>query len=275
MGMRENKKVTSLQSSKNALLDDHLFDIPNSKNRLLSKSKSAKNIEKFEIDEKETNIGNITLNIGHIIKIQRKWKEVYNRCRYDQFSPFQNSNQNNNQNKVLNIYDKKEGNENANSLNNYLRTKSNITDFSKEPTNNYKKKSTNLLSSKNTMTVKRSRYMGQRNSINNNKEGFGILKWEDKTKYIGFFKNDKAHGLGKLRHIDGFYYKGEFKEDKASGYGLFTGASGAEYEGYWENDTQNGIGREVLTNSHTFNGVFSGGKKTGIGKRAYIILHIF
>lgn len=115
---------------------------------------------------------------------------------------------------------------------------------------------------------KRNKYKGGKN-FQDMKEGFGIVKWEDNSKYIGYFKRDKANGYGKLRHSDGFYYKGEFEDDKANGFGIFTGLKGESFEGEWKDDTQNGFGRECLINSHEFEGVYVNGKKNGIGKHVF------
>jgi len=41
--------------------------------------------------------------------------------------------------------------------------------------------------------------------------------WEDGSKYIGEWKNDKANGHGKLSHADGDIYEGNWLNDKAHG----------------------------------------------------------
>ena len=38
---------------------------------------------------------------------------------------------------------------------------------------------------------------------NGKKEGFGIEKWNNNSKYIGFYKDDLHDGYGKLRLING------------------------------------------------------------------------
>ena len=49
------------------------------------------------------------------------------------------------------------------------------------------------------------------------KDGYGQQEWQDKTKYEGEWKNDKANGYGKLVHADGDIYEGHLKNDKAHG----------------------------------------------------------
>ena len=50
--------------------------------------------------------------------------------------------------------------------------------------------------------------------IKNQKEGFGINKWNDVAKYIGYYRNNKAEGYGKFIAGNDLY-QGEFKDDAA------------------------------------------------------------
>ena len=45
-------------------------------------------------------------------------------------------------------------------------------------------------------------YTGSKD-INGNKQGFGIQKWTDSSKYIGQFNENKAAGIGIFFHPDG------------------------------------------------------------------------
>ena len=56
-------------------------------------------------------------------------------------------------------------------------------------------------------------YHGQWNKITGIREGKGTLIWPDGGKYIGYWKNDKAHCKGRLVHPDGDAYEGEWIED--------------------------------------------------------------
>ena len=40
------------------------------------------------------------------------------------------------------------------------------------------------------------------------RHGRGIQVWSDGSKYIGYWKNDKANGNGKMYHTDGDLYDG-------------------------------------------------------------------
>lgn len=67
------------------------------------------------------------------------------------------------------------------------------------------------------------------------RNGRGIQKWRDGTKYIGEWANDKANGYGKLIHGDGDVYEGEFLDDQAHGQGTYkhAGEDGSTYVGEW------------------------------------------
>ena len=74
-------------------------------------------------------------------------------------------------------------------------------------------------------------YLGEWNPANNTRHGRGILVWEDKSKFRGYFKNDLANGKGKLEHQNGDYYDGEWKDDKIEGKGTFFHEDGSKYIG--------------------------------------------
>lgn len=40
------------------------------------------------------------------------------------------------------------------------------------------------------------------------KEGFGIQKWNDSSKYVGTFKDDLVEGCGKFRNKEGIFIHG-------------------------------------------------------------------
>ena len=69
------------------------------------------------------------------------------------------------------------------------------------------------------------------------KNGFGIQKWNDGSKFTGIFVNDQAMGWGIFIHDDGDVYKGEFSNDITNGYGEYIRNNTTVYKGYWINDT--------------------------------------
>ena len=113
------------------------------------------------------------------------------------------------------------------------------------------------------LSNKEFKYIGEK-SKNNLKEGFGISIWNNKTKYIGTYKNNKADGYGKF--IDeNLKYKGEFKNDVACGFGIYTKGKELLYAGYWLDDLQEQYGCETWFNNSEYYGEYKLGKKNGIG----------
>ena len=51
------------------------------------------------------------------------------------------------------------------------------------------------------------------------REGVGIRIWDDYSKEIGYWLNDKLHGCEKIEYPDGSRYWGEYKDGKKEGYG--------------------------------------------------------
>ena len=105
-------------------------------------------------------------------------------------------------------------------------------------------------------------YMGGKDE-NGLKEGFGVQKWKDGSKYSGMFKQNKASGLGIFIHPDGDKYQGEFENDRANGFGIYVHENGAIYYGQWSDDSQYDIGYEEWTDSSRYSGSYVNGKKEG------------
>ena len=79
-------------------------------------------------------------------------------------------------------------------------------------------------------------YIGKNNSTNSLKEGFGIQKWKDGSKFIGYFKNDKSNDFGKFIDNENNFLSGNFIEDKLDGFGIYLYNNGTKYIGEWVND---------------------------------------
>ena len=111
------------------------------------------------------------------------------------------------------------------------------------------------------------KYTGEK-SNKNFKEGFGICKWNNDTKYIGNFNKNKAEGYG--IYIEGKNkYKGEFHNDSANGFGVSAKGNVFYYIGYWLDDMQDGYGYETWKDKSEYQGEFKFGKKHGIGVYAW------
>ena len=176
-------------------------------------------------------------------------------------------NKSNNENEKKNIFSEKElkSNENINNNNEiYSNNNNNNSKNNKENNNNSNSYNNNKIFDqvKNISPRKPITYIGNR--INDSKEGFGINIWSNEAKYIGYFKNNKAHGYGKF--IAGKdIYQGEFENDGASGYGIFDNGDETTYEGYWINDSQETYGIEKWKDGSVYMGEYLKGKKNGIG----------
>ena len=79
-------------------------------------------------------------------------------------------------------------------------------------------------------------YQGQWDLEAGNREGRGTQVWRDGSKFVGYWKNDKANGKGRLIHADGDVYEGDWVEDKAHGKGTYEHRNGAKFVGDWVED---------------------------------------
>ena len=52
--------------------------------------------------------------------------------------------------------------------------------------------------------------------------GFGIQKWSDGSKFVGYFRNDKSNGYGKFIDNENNYLFGNFVDDKTTQFNSFT-----------------------------------------------------
>ena len=123
--------------------------------------------------------------------------------------------------------------------------------------NNSNLKKMKSLENKNTI------YIGKKNQ-KGLKEGLGITIWNNNSKFIGIYKNNKAEGYGVF--IDGIdKYKGEFKNDSANGFGIYQHGDEITYIGSWIDDLEENYGIEKWNDGSVYEGEYSQGKKHGIG----------
>ena len=110
-----------------------------------------------------------------------------------------------------------------------------------------------------------SEYLGEWDPLTGKRHGRGIQKFQNGSKYEGYFIADSASIKGKLTHSNNDIYEGSWKNGKADGYGTYIHNDGAKYEGYWKNDKQDGKGIEIWPDNTRYEGYFIGGKKNGKG----------
>ncbi len=65
---------------------------------------------------------------------------------------------------------------------------------------------------------------------------FGTMTYSDGIKYVGEWKDGKAHGRGTATYADGDKYVGEFKDDNFHGQGTLTYADGRVWIGLWSDN---------------------------------------
>lgn len=73
----------------------------------------------------------------------------------------------------------------------------------------------------------------------------GAYTYDDWSRYVGEFWNDRRHGQGTIAYPDGQVYTGGFKNDRRDGPGVYTNPSGVKWTGEFRDDRPNGHG--VLT----------------------------
>ena len=50
------------------------------------------------------------------------------------------------------------------------------------------------------------------------RNGYGVQRWIDGSKYEGEWKDNMANGKGKLYHSDGDIYEGDWMDDRVKKY---------------------------------------------------------
>jgi len=55
----------------------------------------------------------------------------------------------------------------------------------------------------------------------NFRNGYGAQVWANGCKYVGYWKDDKAHGYGKFFYNQSEYYYGQWNKDRYHGYGMY------------------------------------------------------
>lgn len=100
---------------------------------------------------------------------------------------------------------------------------------------------------------------------NGKRESYGVLAYQDGSKYEGYWKNDQKSGKGKLISSNGNVYEGDWENDAANGKGVLVSQNGGRYEGFWKDDLQEGEGKEMFPDNSCYEGNYSQGLKNGKG----------
>lgn len=84
--------------------------------------------------------------------------------------------------------------------------------------------------------------------VEDNRDGYGVMTFNNGQTYEGFYKKDKRDGYGKLTLKDGTVYDGNWVNNKRDGYGKLTYEDGSFYDGNWANNMKNGVGKSLSKN---------------------------
>ncbi|MDB2454330.1 trypsin-like peptidase domain-containing protein [Planktomarina temperata] len=107
-----------------------------------------------------------------------------------------------------------------------------------------------------------SKYVGEWKD--DKQHGQGTYTWPDGDTYIGEHKDNKKHGQGTYSFASGDKYIGEFKDNKRHGQGTYSFADGDQYIGEYKDDKYNGQGTYTFgPNSEWSGDKYVGGYKDG------------
>jgi len=107
------------------------------------------------------------------------------------------------------------------------------------------------------------RYIGKSDK-ENNKKGFGIITYEDKSKIIGIFNNDKLNGYGKFIDLHSIY-QGYYIDSIPKGFGIYIKDHISTVGNDWEKNHLNGVGIQIYGYYTYYQGEFVKSVKEGIG----------
>ncbi len=107
------------------------------------------------------------------------------------------------------------------------------------------------------------KYLGNTDA-KNNKTGFGVMIWKDKSKLKGHFKNNKINGFAEFMDHESLF-SGYYKDNSPEGYGIYE-KNNVKTEGEtWIKNNLNGIGIQFLGDNDFYLGDFFQTSRFGIG----------
>ena len=97
--------------------------------------------------------------------------------------------------------------------------------------------------------------------VNGKAHGKGVVQFFNAGKpngdrYVGDYRNGKAHGWGDHTWPNGDRYVGEYRDDKRNGQGVYTFSSGNRYEGEFCHSSRHGHGVFTMANGDRYEGEF-------------------
>lgn len=107
-------------------------------------------------------------------------------------------------------------------------------------------------------------YIG--NFVDGEKHGKGkIVTFQDRYSYEGDFEDDLKHGYGIESFPNGSVYKGRFAFDKKEGKGTYEISGSSKYEGEFKNDLMNGYGKFTWDECNSYEGEWENNLMNGFG----------
>ena len=88
----------------------------------------------------------------------------------------------------------------------------------------------------------------------NDREGYGVMLWEDGSRFEGNWEKGKPNGSGISWTASGIKYNGTWRNGRLNGKGKYTTANGAIYKGEWKMNKREGNGWELSANGTTYEG---------------------
>lgn len=111
------------------------------------------------------------------------------------------------------------------------------------------------------------KYKGNINKMTRQKNGFGVVKWEDGSHFSISFNNNHAEGPGKFYNATNkSIYNGYYENNIPKGYGCYESLQyQVTFEGEWCKKELSGIGIEIWNDETYYQGEYSESMKNGIG----------
>jgi hypothetical protein len=97
-----------------------------------------------------------------------------------------------------------------------------------------------------------------------NKNGFGIITYDDKSKLKGNFKNNKLNGFGKFIDLHSIY-SGNYIDSIPNGFGIYKKDNVTTIGDDWLKNNLNGVGFQIFGLNDFYEGEFNKSVKQGIG----------
>lgn len=101
--------------------------------------------------------------------------------------------------------------------------------------------------------------------VGDKRDGFGIVRYSNRSSYEGNFRDDQYNGFGKFFWPSGEYYEGDWVKGVMTGRGVYSWPSGERYEGSYLDGKEQGLGICSYPDGQMYYGEWSEGRRHGKG----------